>query len=277
MIFSISLGASGKKVSKMLDKAWKPAPEILFSHGADDLIDNAGHVSVIVTNYNYEEYVTECLNSILNQTHKTLSLVVIDDDSRKDSSVKKISEWMEENKDRFCSIKLLKNIINQGPSASRNTAIEYCPSDTIFIMDADNTIMTTAVAKLHDCLQRSDAQGVYCQIVEFGDRNQIGSADLWDVERMYLNNYVDIMAMMKKSAWAQVGGFSHIEEGWEDYDFWLKFIDHGIDMVFLPEILCRYRVHGVSRTTTEAHKSHYDLEIIMKYRHPGHPKIQEYK
>lgn len=261
----------------MLDKAWNPSPEILFSHSTNTLIDDTSHVSVIVTNYNYEEYVTECLDSILNQTHKALSLVVIDDDSRKDSSVEKILEWMDENKDQFISIKLLRNIINQGPSASRNTAIKHCPSDTIFIMDADNTIMSTAIEKLHGCLQRSDAQGVYCQIVEFGDRNQIGGADLWDVERMYRNNYVDIMAMMKKSAWAQVGGFSHIEEGWEDYDFWLKFIDQGIDMVFLPEILCRYRVHGVSRTATEAHKSHYDLEIIMKYRHPGQPKIQECK
>ncbi|MGC5749669.1 glycosyltransferase family 2 protein [Gluconobacter sp. NFX36] len=261
----------------MLDKAWNPKPEILFSYSADDLRDNPSHVSVIVTNYNYEKYVIECLNSISNQSHQRLSLVVIDDDSRKDLSVEKILEWMDKNKNRFLSIKLLKNISNQGPSASRNTAIEHCPSETIFIMDADNTIMATAIAKLYDCLRRSDAQGVYCQIVEFGDRNQLGSADLWDVERMYRNNYVDIMAMMKKTAWARVGGFSHIEEGWEDYDFWLKFIDQGIDMVFLPEILCRYRVHGVSRTSTEAHKSHYDLEIIMKYRHPGQPKVEEYK
>ncbi|MDF3626222.1 glycosyltransferase family 2 protein [Brytella acorum] len=261
----------------MLDKAWKPTPKILFSHAEKTVAPDERHVSVIVTNYNYADYVIECLDSIAGQTHATLSLVVIDDNSCKDDSPSKIYDWMSEHKDRFIFTLLLQNVINQGPSASRNTAIEHCPAETIFIMDADNTVMPTAIAKLHACLQRAGAQGVYSQIVEFGDRSQIGSADLWDIERMYQNNYVDIMAMMKKSAWAEVGGFSHIEEGWEDYDFWLKFIDHGVDMVFLPEILCRYRVHGVSRTATEAYKSHHDLEIIMRYRHPAPPKFEEQK
>ncbi|MCQ9156414.1 glycosyltransferase family 2 protein [Acidomonas methanolica] len=255
----------------MLEKPWRPLPETLFSHETKRHCDNNDHVSVIVTNYNYEKYVTDCLSSIAAQTHEALSLVVIDDNSRKDDSTARIAEWMVGNKERFVSTLLLRNVINQGPSASRNTAIEHCPSQTIFIMDADNEILPTAIAKLNACLERSGAQAAYSQLIEFEDRNQVGAADLWDVERMYKNNYVDIMALMRKSAWAEVGGFSHIEEGWEDYDFWLKFIDKGIDIVFLPEILCRYRVHGVSRTATEAYKSHYDLEIIMRYRHPDLP------
>lgn len=256
----------------MHDKPWKPQPEILFEHVTRRRGIDGDHVSVIVTNYNYEQYVVACLDSIAAQTHPPLSLVVIDDNSQRDDSATTIMDWMADNKQRFISTRLLRNVINQGPSASRNTAIECCPSDTVFIMDADNMIMPSAIAKLHACMTRSGARVVYSQLVEFGTRNQVGVADLWDVERMYRNNYVDIMAMIEKPAWSRVGGFSHIEEGWEDYDFWLKFIDHGIDVVFLPEILCQYRVHEVSRTATEAFKSHYDLEIIMRYRHPKAPR-----
>jgi glycosyltransferase involved in cell wall biosynthesis len=254
----------------MLKKPWNPLPDIIFEHRTTRIYDMDDHVSVIVTNYNYENYVIECLNSIAAQTHYAISIVVVDDDSS-DNSVEVILEWLEGNKSRFISASLLRNMTNQGPSSSRNTAIEYCLAETIFIIDADNKLMPSAISKLRACLGRSGAQAVYSQLVEFGTRSQIGAADLWDVQRMYKGNYVDVMAMMKKSAWEAVGGFSHIEEGWEDYDFWLKFIDKGIDVVFLPEILCSYRVHGASRTAMEAHKSHHELEVIMRYRHPNKP------
>ncbi len=36
----------------------------------------------------------------------------------------------------------------------------------------------------------------------------------------------------------------------------------------MPEILCRYRVHGRSRTATEAYIAHEQLKLIMAFRHP---------
>ena len=73
--------------------------------------------------------------------------------------------------------------------------------------------------------------------------------------------------LVKKQAWEQVDGYSHIDEGWEDYDFWLKFITHKLDVGYVPEILCRYRVHGKSRTANEAHVHHQTLERMMDFRH----------
>lgn len=255
----------------MYNKPWNPQPEILFACGSSDAYQGNDHVSVVVTNYNYEKYVVSCLDSIASQDHMPISLVVIDDNSCKDNSRDTILTWMAGNEKRFISGLFLHNVMNQGPSASRNTAIDRSSAENIFILDADNEIFPTAISKLYACMARTNADAVYSQIVEFGSRSGIGAADIWDVERMYQGNYVDVMAMIKKSAWRSVDGFTHIEEGWEDYDFWLKFIDKGLDAVFLPEILCRYRVHDASRTATEAYKAHHDLEIIMRYRHPSSP------
>jgi len=256
----------------MYNKPWKPQPDILFSSEKKNPYKGNDHVAVVVTNYNYEKYVIDCLDSIAAQTHKPLSLVVIDDNSCEDNSRAEILKWMTDNEGRFVSALLLHNVMNQGPSASRNTAIELCSAESIFVIDADNEIFPTAISKLHAGMVRAGADAIYSQIVEFGARSGIGSADLWDVQRMYKNNYVDVMSLIKRSAWSSVGGFSHIEEGWEDYDFWLKVIDKGLDVVFLPEILCRYRVHSTSRTATEAYKSHFELETVMRYRHPSPPR-----
>src|SRR5664279_6081068 len=38
--------------------------------------------------------------------------------------------------------------------------------------------------------------------------------------------------------------------GWEDYDLWCSLIDHGLKGCHVPQILCRYRVHGKSMMRT---------------------------
>lgn len=252
-------------------KPWAPAGNIEFSfkkksRKPKDL------VTVCVTNFNYAAVICECLDSIVDQTHENIDLVVVDDLSERDESIAVIMEWMEENKQRFYRATLIQNKRNQGPSFSRNVAFENALGEAVFIMDADNTVYPKALEKTYAALINGSFPAVYTQIEEFGDRKGIGHADIWDPARMKQNNYVDVMALIRKDAWARVGGFCHIEEGWEDYDFWLKFIDCDLSPGYLPEILCRYRVHNTSRTATEALSAHYDLELVMEFRHPSPQK-----
>ena len=57
----------------------------------------SGLVSVVITNYNHEEYIVECLDSIKNQTYKNIEIIIIDDAST-DNSVEVINNWIEINK-----------------------------------------------------------------------------------------------------------------------------------------------------------------------------------
>lgn len=245
-------------------KQWTPEPVEIFKYKKMKSIPD-GLVTICITNYNYERFIIECLDSVLNQTYENLELIVIDDISS-DTSISSIKKWMKRNKRRFYSCSLLKNKTNQGPSNSRNIIIEKSLSEYIFILDADNAIYPKAIEKLYNCI--GEYSGAYSQIEIFGNQKGIGYADIWDSDRLRESNYIDVMSLIKKSAWKKVGGFSHIDEGWEDYDFWLKFRDENMEMIFLPEILCRYRVHGNSRTNNEASGAHQDLELIMKFRHP---------
>ena len=52
----------------------------------------------------------------------------------------------------------------------------------------------------------------------------------------------------------------------EDYDLWCRFTERGLRGVFLPELLCEYRVHGSSRSYTT---QNYDTVMAeMSLRHP---------
>jgi glycosyltransferase involved in cell wall biosynthesis len=256
-----------------IDKAW--AAQTITVFDSRDLKKPAKKslpadlVSVCVTVYNYARFLPDCLDSLKAQTHPALDVVIIDDASQKDDSVEVAKGWAEENVDRFYRLRVYTHVRNQGPAEARNTAFRNALGDYVFIIDADNEIYPRAIARLYEAALSAQVEATYSQIEKFGEQRAIGEADIWDIAAMHRANYVDIMSLIKRSAWQAIDGFTHIEEGWEDYDFWLKFIDAGFTAAYVPEILSRYRVHGLSRTATEAHAAHEDLRALMAFRHVG--------
>lgn len=115
----------------------------------------------------------------------------------------------------------------------------------------------------------SNAQAAYSQLEYFGEMKGIGVADTWSRDRFLRRNYIDAMALVRKSAWLAVGGYSQLEiSGWEDYDFWCKFIEHDFVGIYVPEILCRYRAHKSSMINQETNPNVDLLTYEMIFRHP---------
>jgi glycosyltransferase involved in cell wall biosynthesis len=251
-----------------LHNPWSP-PAIIAYESRQKPKPPKNLISVCVTVYNYAAYLPDCLNSIAAQTHEPLDLVIVDDKSDKDDSLNVAITWAESHKSRFWRISVLTHARNQGPAAARNAAFTHAAADKVFIIDADNEIYPACIARLAAAMHNGGFDATYAQLEYYGNERKIGSADIWDPAVIAEENYVDVMALVKKSAWAKIDGFSHIEEGWEDYDFWLKFIDAGFEAGYLPQILCRYRRHGNSRTHTDAYAAHEKLRAIMAYRHPN--------
>ena len=225
-------------------------------------------VSICVTAFNYERYLGACLDSLRAQTHAALDLIVVDDRSEGDRTLAAGERWMKKHADRFHRCLLVSHLRNQGPSAARNTAFSLALGSHVFVIDADNVAYPRAIARLHQAAVSGSFDATYPQLEHFGDEHKLGVADIWDGDALYESNYIDVMALVAKSAWERIGGYSHIEEGWEDYDFWLKCLKHDLDIGFVPEILCRYRVHGKSRTSTDAWAAHEKLKRIIAMRHP---------
>ena len=224
-------------------------------------------ITVAVSLFNYARFVRECLESIRAQTHPHIDLVVVDDDSRADNSLELVGDWLQRNGDRFRRVSLLKHVDNQGLAEARNTAFEWARTDPVFVIDADNQIYPRALARLFEYVEFREFDAAYTQLELFGDQSRIGLADIW-TKRFFRNrNYVDAMALVSKRSWEQVGGYSHMD-GLEDYDFWCKFVDMGMKAIYIPEILCRYRVHGSSMSRTDMAAAEERLKVKMTMRHP---------
>lgn len=245
----------------------RAAPDILFC-GEALAVPRAEAVTVAVSLYNYERFVEECLDSVLSQTHAAIELIVVDDASTRDASSERCRSWMERHADRFDRALLIRHRRNLGLAEARNTAFDAARTAFVFVLDADNAIHPPALARLHTRAQAAFAEVAYSQIEFHGDRVGIGYHDVWSRRRMRLGNYVDAMALVSRTVWREVGGYTHIEGGWEDFDFWCKLIEHGVSAVFVPEILCRYRIHGTSMLRTSTAVSTEQLRVDLTIRHP---------
>ena len=225
-------------------------------------------VTVIVTLYNYASFVVDALDSVYASTLDEVSLVVVNDRSS-DDSLEVAKNWMRHHKGRFCDCILLNNVENYGLATSRNFALDHVDTEFFFVLDADNSIYPRALEKLYRSCVNSGASAAYSQLEVFGDEKDVGYAYLWDRALFLDENYVDAMALIRKDHCDAVGRYSLFEiPGWEDYDLWCKFIENDFDAVFVPQMLCRYRVHGVSMLRSETNKSGSSVAAEMIARHP---------
>ena len=97
-------------------------------------------VSIIVPIYNAEKWIERCIDSILNQTHKNLEIILINDGS-KDKSKEIILKYKDE---RIIFI----DKENTGVSATRNLGIEKSSGDYIMFVDSDDYIESNTVETL---------------------------------------------------------------------------------------------------------------------------------
>ncbi len=112
-------------------------------------------VSVIVPIFNKEKYLEECLDSIINQTLKTIEIILVDDGSTDNSKIlckkylkdKRVSYYYQEN---------------EGLASARQTGINYAKGEYLGFIDADDWIELDMFEKMYQKAKEYDADVVFC-------------------------------------------------------------------------------------------------------------------
>jgi glycosyltransferase involved in cell wall biosynthesis len=206
-------------------------------------------VTVIIPLHNYSGFVVEALDSVRAQTIDVRDLVVVDDAST-DDSLAIARDWAERNRSRFNRIVVLRNRTNAGLARTRNAGFDAAETPYVLPLDADNVLLPECCARTLEAVQASHAAFAYPAIQYFGGKDHEIGVAAFSPMGLAGGNYIDAMALVSKAAWAAVGGYAHIEHGWEDYDFWCRFAERGLLGVKVPEVLAEYRVHRKSMLHT---------------------------
>lgn len=104
--------------------------------------------SIVIPVYNVEQYLSECLDSVINQTYKNIEIICVNDGSR-DSSLS-ILETYEKRDPRFVII----DKPNGGPSSARNAGIDAAKGQYVCFLDSDDYYALNTCERLYEVIEQ---------------------------------------------------------------------------------------------------------------------------
>ncbi len=231
-----------------------------------------GSVSVIIPSYNAESYISETLRSVLAQSFRQWTAVVVDD-----ASSDRTCAIVEEFAERDPRISLVVHPRNRGAAAARNTGAEHSRSEYLLFLDADDVLHPDMLTATSSHLDRSRVNGVYVRHsyldatgTHLGDEPgtwpwaRCVSTRFWvamvpdsdstvPFESIYLvAAIIPSIAVVRRDAFYRIGRWDEeFGQICEDTDFFLRLRLDGM-IHFLPRVLVGYRRHPTQATVEKA-------------------------
>ncbi|MGZ3812027.1 MAG: glycosyltransferase family 2 protein [Mucilaginibacter sp.] len=198
-------------------------------------------ISIAVCTYNGEKYIREQLDSIIQQTYKTIEVVIVDDGS-KDNTFNIVSSYAAID----ARIKCFRNETNLGFNKNFEKAIALCSADYIAISDQDDVWLPDKLQKLYDHI--GDNWLVFSNSTYIGNdkpRNLLSKFKLPDnYKGGLIYNYVTGHTVLINRELLK-HAFPFPEKGY--YDWWLGFVARYHNKItYLAEVLTLYRIHSES-------------------------------
>lgn len=167
-------------------------------------LKNKELVSVVVPVYNIEDYVENCIKSILKQTYNKMEILLIDDGSTDRSG--EICDRFQRSDKR---IKVFHHV-NAGLSEARNLGIRMARGEFIVLIDGDDFVDEKYVELMHSEMIRTRADVVVCGYDNERPAKQILSGEDATIKLLTLQGNLDVVAWNKM----------YRKKLFEDYDIW---------------------------------------------------------
>ena len=223
-------------------------------------------ISIIIPNFNGEQFLKECLNSIKKQNFSHYEVIIVDNGSN-DGSV----EYLNENYDEFT---LIQNQENLGFATAVNQGIKASNAEYVFLLNNDTELEVECVSKLLNCIDNDEnIFGVSSKMIQNQDRNLIDDAgdeytilgytkkvgnnrskELYENKReifsacagaaLYRRNIFDIIGYFDENFFAYM----------DDVDISYRARIYGFKCVYCPEAVVYHDVSATSGSKYNAFK-----------------------
>lgn len=235
---------------------------------SDNFLIQSELVSVIVLCYNQAQYLTDAIESIVKQTYQNWECLIINDGSLDQTSqitINLVEKYPEKN------IRLIEKE-NTGVPDSRNLGIDRSSGKFILFVDADDKIHFNFITETLAILQTNPKVGfVYTDIQKFGFEEKLESYGDFNIKRFLNENQAPVTSLFRREIYQQVGGFKKVmNEGWEDWEFWISAYQKGWLGYRLEKPYLYYRQHPAGSRQQKLHQNSVNLAVhkaIIIYLH----------
>lgn len=217
-------------------------------------------ITIILPVFNASKYIDESVNSILQQTFKNFTLLIINDGSTDNSGP--ILERMASKDSR---IRLFQRE-NRGLIATLNEGLALCTTPLVARMDADDWAFPQRIEVQHTYMTAHPEVAVCGSgMVEYESgrlHNWHGYGEEVKIKLLFNCCIFHPTILARRDALLAVGGYATNMPGAEDYDLWARLAENGQQLAVLPNILLRYRIHPrQARSTYKAQMSRSTKKI----------------
>ena len=230
-------------------------------------------ISVIVPVYNVENYLKESIESVINQTYKSLEIIIVDDGST-DNSGKICDEYVSKDS----RIKVVHQE-NKGLSGARNTGLEIATGKYIMFLDSDDTFTIDACEKLYNYIEKTNADYVIGNYINMDEDGTIWEKPVFDPNKyvefkLSIEDYTHSFYTMNSGVWNKIFRKSFLDElqvrfvervPAEDAIFTTYCFIKSKNVYYIPEIVYNYRLRYSDSISTSCSKDYF-LGINKAYR-----------
>lgn len=200
-------------------------------------------ISIIMPVYNVEEkWLTECIDSVINQSYDNWELCIADDNST-DTHIKPLLEFY---KSLDLRIKVVFRKENGHISEASNSALEIANGEFVGLLDNDDTLAQFALYEVVKLLnEHPEADLIYSdedKLSENNKRSQPFFKTDWAPDILLATNYICHFGVYRKSIVDELGGFRKGFEGAQDYDLVLRFTEKTSLVFHIEKVLYHWRM-----------------------------------
>ena len=219
-------------------------------------------VSIIITSYNYANYIREAIDSVLNQDFQNWELIIVDDGSI-DNSVEIINEYVK--LDSRIKLYQHENGVNKGLADSIKLGLSKCSNEWVVFLESDDILAKESVSKRFDIVKTNpDIDLVFSDLQTIGDEiisgrildyirgrenkdfslSSSGFVKNFDKLIMTGNIILTFSIVMVKKSVLEGCDFNSPLKAFLDYFLWSQLADKNI--YYLAEKLSYWRMHSES-------------------------------
>lgn len=214
-------------------------------------------VSIIVPVYNVENYITYCLESLVNQTLDDIEIIIVNDGSTDNSEI-----IIKNYEKKYTNIIYLKKE-NGGLSDARNYGMKYANGEYIAFLDSDDFVDKTIYEKMYEKAIEEKADYVECNFF-WAYPKKVGFKLKEDIGVRYRNKK-EMFTYARVVAWNKLIKRDIIKDQfpkglkYEDIEFFYKLLPNIKKFAFVEEPLIYY----IQRNNSLANKQDYTTGQIF--------------
>lgn len=239
------------------------------------MLTNHGLVSIVIPTYNCGKFISEAIESVLNQSYKYIEIIVVDDGSTDNT---KVVLTKYEGKIKYIYQK------NSGGTGARNTGIKEATGKYIAFFDADDLWGKEKLERSVEYLEKNNFDWMYTALKKITMDGKLienrlmkpnaygynpDTGEIIDIKKglFYYSKRLPVHTntqVMKKECFEKVGLLDETLLICENTELCVRFQEAGLKGGFLNEMLTIYRTHNASITKNGKADGYKYLHIVAK-------------